>query len=266
MPHLAHPRCLLVEDHADQALILRHLLQSGGFDVLVVDRLDLARQAVLAFKPQILLLDLNLPDGNGQSLITELQSLAHPVPVIVLSGVKHPVSLVRALEEGADDYVIKPFHPQELLARLHAVLRRSRHRSLLAKEPDAKAPHAEEPAVFRFGPFSLNLRLRQLSEQTDNGTSTLTLSATAFALLRLFVSHPYQPLTRGRIATSCLGRDHQTGDRTVDVQIGQLRKLLEPDPHAPVYLRTVWGEGYVFTPEGAPTSPPPGRQFPLPGL
>jgi two-component system, OmpR family, phosphate regulon response regulator OmpR len=266
VPHLAHPRCLLVEDHADQALILRQLLHNGGFDVAVVDRLDLARQAVRDFKPQILLLDLNLPDGNGQSLIEELQSLAQPVPVIVLSGVKHPTSLVRALEEGADDYVMKPFHAQELLARLHAVLRRSRQRALLASPSTPAAQTPADSAVFRFGPYALNLRLRELSEQSESGPISLTLSSTAFALLRLFVSHPYQPLSRQRISSSCLGRNHQPGDRTVDVQMGQLRKLLEADPQAPVYLRTVWGEGYVFTPDGAPTLPPPAQQFPLPGL
>lgn len=260
MPNIAQPRLLLLEDDLELALIIRSTLAANGFEVRHAPSLAAARALLAHYQPDLILLDLNLTDGNGRQLISELQSSATPTPVIVISAVAHPAAKVRALEDGADDFVVKPFHHQELIARIQAVLRRSGH----GRASGTKA------SIISFGRFVLDLRYRELrlrTEQTDAAESRqppteprIALSSNAFALLRLFATHPYQLLTRERIAAAGLGRSYAENSRSIDVLVASLRKIIEEDPADPRIIKTIWGSGYVFNPTAAPASPPPGQQ------
>lgn len=143
------------------------------------------------------------------------------------------------LELGADDYIAKPFNPRELLARVHAVLRR---------RPAGDAPGAPslETETVRFGEFELDLSTRVLKK---NGEPQ-PLTTGEFAVLKAFARHPRQPLSRDKLMEMARGREYEAFDRSLDVQVSRLRKLIEPDPSKPRYLQTVWGLGYVFIPDG----------------
>jgi two-component system phosphate regulon response regulator OmpR len=138
---------------------------------------------------------------------------------------------------GADDYLAKPFNPRELVARIHAVLRRQTDR--LAPG----APAAEGKAAF--GPFTLDFAARTLA----NGGATIHLTTGEFSLVKVFAQHPRQPLAREKLMMLARGREHDVFDRAIDVQVSRLRKLIEPDPANPRYIQTVWGFGYVFVPD-----------------
>jgi len=138
---------------------------------------------------------------------------------------------------GADDYLPKPFNPRELVARIHAVLRR---------QLDRLAPGAPgEEGSMPFGPFALDLSARALLK---DGTS-ISLTTGEFSLLKVFVQHPRQPLAREKLMMLARGRDHEVFDRAIDVQVSRLRKLIEPDPANPRFIQTVWGFGYVYVPD-----------------
>ena len=143
------------------------------------------------------------------------------------------------LEVGADDYLGKPFNPRELLARIHAVLRRRP----LQEAPGA--PSAEDEVV-AFGPFTFDLTTRTLQKTGEE----LSLTTGEFAMLKALVRHSRQPLSREKLALLARGREFEPFDRSLDVQISRLRKLIEDDPTVPRYIQTVWGVGYVFVPDG----------------
>jgi two-component system phosphate regulon response regulator OmpR len=149
------------------------------------------------------------------------------------------VDRIVGLEVGADDYLSKPFNPRELLARIHAVLRR---------RPTLEAPGApsKEAQIVSFGPFEFDLSLRRLSKDGQQ----ISLTTGEFSMLKALVRHPRQPLSRDKLAQLARGREFEPFDRSLDVQISRLRKMLEPDPAQPRYIQTVWGVGYVFVPDG----------------
>jgi two-component system phosphate regulon response regulator OmpR len=139
---------------------------------------------------------------------------------------------------GADDYLPKPFNPRELLARINAVLRR--HERL---QPSAPAIISDNVTI---GEFVFNTSTRSLSR----GSTSIPITSGEFALLKVFVDHPRQPLSRDRLMQLARGRELDVFDRSIDVQVSRLRKLIEPDPTHPRYLQTMWGFGYVFIPDG----------------
>jgi DNA-binding response OmpR family regulator len=141
---------------------------------------------------------------------------------------------------GADDYLPKPFSPRELVARIHAVLRR--HAEYAAPGAPARAGKA------KFGRFVVDLAARTLVD----GDETIHLSTGEFSLLQVFAQHPRRPLAREKLMLLARGRDHDVFDRAIDVQVSRLRKLIEPDPAKPRYIQTVWGFGYVFVPGDGP--------------
>ena len=158
----------------------------------------------------------------------------------MLTAKVEDVDRIVGLEVGADDYLTKPFNPRELLARINAVLRR---------RPVMEAPGAPsmEAMTVNFGPFEFDLALRRLSR----GGEALPLTTGEFSMLKALVRHPRQPLTRDKLAQLARGREFEPFDRSLDVQISRLRKLLETDPAQPRYIQTVWGVGYVFVPDEA---------------
>jgi len=146
---------------------------------------------------------------------------------------------IAGLDLGADDYLPKPFNPGELVARIKAVLRRQSPASTLPGAPDdSKAP-------VRFGPFELNIANRTLSKAGKN----LGLTTGEFAMLKALATHPRVPLSRDKLMELARGREYGVFDRSIDVQVSRLRRLLEEDPAKPRYIQTVWGVGYVFVPD-----------------
>ncbi len=223
---------LVVDDDIElRELVMRYLGQNGFQTAGVGD--GQAMQAYLSSRPvDLILLDIMLPGEDGLSLARGLREHGGP-PVIMLSARGESVDRIVGLEVGADDYLAKPFDHRELLARVRAVLRR------------AQIP-AQAGRLFRFGPCVLDRETRHL---TRNG-ETLPLSGAEYALLLAFVDHPDQILSRDRLVDLLRGYDRSPFDRMVDVRVTRLRRRIEPDQARPVYIRTVRGEGYLFTPSG----------------
>src|SRR4029077_11778542 len=150
------------------------------------------------------------------------------------------VDRIVGLEMGADDYLPKPFNPRELLARINAVLRRRAP----AGPPGAPAAGGEQ---YDFGAFSFNTATRTLTK----AGKPVSLTTGAVLILKVLVQHPRQPLSRDKLMELARGREYEVFDRSIDVQISRLRKVIEEDASHPRYIQTVWGFGYVFVPDGA---------------
>ena len=160
------------------------------------------------------------------------------MPIVMLTARGDEVDRIIGLEMGADDYLPKPFNPRELLSRVNAVLRR--HKSVVPGSP------VEAGEKIGFGDFTFDLSTRSL---TRNGEQ-LSITSGEFALLKVLVDHARQPLSRDKLMQLARGRDLEVFDRSVDVQISRLRRLIEDDPANPRFIQTVWGFGYVFVPDG----------------
>lgn len=233
-------RLLVVDDDLRLRDLLGQYLKEQGFVVdLVGDAAEMDRK--LARTPYALMvLDLMLPGEDGLAICRRLRGNGNTVPIIMLTAKGDEIDRIVGLEMGADDYLPKPFNPRELLARIHAVLRRK-----TAMPPGA--PDTEQGAV-TFGAFRLDLATRQL---TKNGT-IIMLTTGEFALLKTLATHARQPLSRDKLMELARGREHEAFDRSIDVQISRLRKLIEADPAKSHHIQTVWGFGYVFVPDGEP--------------
>ncbi len=229
---------LVVDDDRRLQDLLRRYLTSQGFrvetavDGAQMDRL-LARRHFAA-----LVLDLMLPGEDGLSICRRLRAGGDEIPILVLTAKGDEIDRILGLEMGADDYLPKPFNPRELVARLNAILRR-------ARPGPAAAPEAGGGEV-RFGPWVLELDSRRLLRDGE----PQHLTSGEFALLQVLARRPNRPLSRDTLLNLAQGREHNPFDRSVDVQISRLRKLLEEDPARPRYIQTVWGVGYVFVPDG----------------
>ena len=160
-------------------------------------------------------------------------------PIIMLTARGEDVDRIVGLEMGADDYIPKPFNPRELLARIHAVLRRRP-----ANEVPG-APSMEGEGV-KFGEFELDLGTRELRKNGE----PMPLTTGEFAVLKAFARHPGQPLSRDKLMEIARGREYEAVARSLDVQVSRRRKLIEPDPSKPRFLQTGWGLGYIFIPDG----------------
>jgi two-component system OmpR family response regulator len=227
------PHILVVDDDPEIGALLVRYLGGHGFDVGVAAdgsqlRATLARRTVDA-----ILLDLGLPGEDGLTLLRELRQGWHG-PVIVISGRGESVERVVGLELGADDYVTKPFDFRELLARLRSVLRRAKP----AAEPAATRTQLE------FDRLRLDVDARRLLDRDGRDTA---LTTGEFDLLLAFVTRPNQVLSRDQLMNALHGRDAGPMDRTIDVQVGRLRRKVELDAADPQLIRSVRGAGYVFT-------------------
>ncbi len=186
-----------------------------------------------------MVLDLMMPGEDGLSICRRVRGLGDKIPIIMLNAKGDDVDRIVGLEVGADDYLPKPFNPRELVARIQAVLRR-------VPEPPPPGAPSVEPQVVEFGAFSFNLAARSLARNGAN----IALTTGEFALLKVLVQHPRTPLSRDKLMEFARGREFGAFDRSIDVQISRLRKLIEADPAKPAYIQTVWGFGYVFLPDG----------------
>ena len=198
-------------------------------------------------RPDLLVLDLMLPGSDGLSLLRRLRDDGDDLPVLLLSARADGVDRIIGLEQGADDYLAKPFLPRELTARIEAVLRR---RVALP----AGTPLADGDRV-SIGEQVLDLAARTLERPSLDQEEALTvLTSAEFALLAAFVRPPHRPLSRERLVELARGPESNIDSRSMDVQVSRVRKLVEPDPARPRYVQTVWGYGYVFVPDGQPRS------------
>ncbi len=233
-------KILVVDDDQRIRDLLRRYLVQEGFDVMQAEDAKALNRILLRETVDLIVLDLMLPGEDGLSICRRLRAANDKTPIIMLTAKVEDVDRIVGLEVGADDYLGKPFNPRELLARIHAVLRR---------RPPAEAPGApsSENEVVKFGPYSFDLATRSLVK----GDQELPLTTGEFAMLKALVRHPKQPLSRDKLAQMARGREFEPFDRSLDVQVSRLRKMLETDAAAPRYIQTVWGVGYVFVPDGS---------------
>jgi two-component system, OmpR family, phosphate regulon response regulator OmpR len=233
-------KVLVVDDDARIRDLLRRYLTQEGFEVVLAEDGRALNRILMREAVDLIVLDLMLPGEDGLSICRRLRSAKDSTPIIMLTAKGEDIDRIVGLEVGADDYLGKPFNPRELLARIHAVLRR---RPAL-EQPGAPSAEAE---VVQFGPFSFDLATRALKKNEEE----VPLTTGEFAMLKALVRHPRQPLSREKLALLARGREFEPFDRSLDVQVSRLRKLVEDDAAAPRFIQTVWGVGYVFVPDGA---------------
>ena len=234
-------KILVVDDDIRLRDLLRRYLTEQGFQVVTAENAIAMNKLWLRERYDFLVLDLMLPGEDGLSICRRLRGAGDETPIIMLTAKGEDIDRIIGLEMGADDYLPKPFNPRELVARINAVLRR--------KGPD-EAPGAPSgtPQTFEFGSFVLDLATRTLKKDGES----IALTTGEFSVLKVFARHARQPLSREKLMEMARGREYEAFDRSLDVQISRLRKLIEPDPSNPLYIQTVWGLGYVFIPEGQP--------------
>lgn len=231
-------KLLVVDDDARLRGLLERYFTEEGFlvrgaaDAKQMDRI-LARENV-----HLLVLDLMLPGEDGLSICRRLREQNNDLPIVMLTAKGDEIDRIIGLEIGADDYMPKPFNPRELLARINAVLRRQ----------STEAPGAPEQneSLFTFGEYELNVATRKIK----HGEELISLTSGEFAVLKVLVKNPREPLSRDKLMNLARGRDYSALERSIDVQISRLRRMLEEDPTKPRYIQTVWGLGYVFVPDG----------------
>ncbi|TRZ64257.1 MAG: two-component system response regulator OmpR [Rhodocyclaceae bacterium] len=236
------PKILVVDDDLRLRELLNRYLTEQGFTVKPVDGAVAMDKMLARELYDLMVLDLMLPGEDGLAICRRLRGEDNPhhdLPIIMLTAKGDDIDRIVGLEMGADDYLPKPFNPRELVARIHAVLRRR------SAAPPPGAPTTEEQTI-AFGRVSLNLATRELSRDQQ----IIQLTTGEFAVLKVLVQHPRQPLSRDKLMELARGREYDVFDRSIDVQISRLRKLVEEDPAKPRYVQTVWGFGYVFVPDG----------------
>lgn len=231
-------KVLVVDDDLRLRSLLERYLKEQGFLVRTVADAEQMDRLLERENYHLLVLDLMLPGEDGLSICKRLRGNDNKIPIIMLTAKGDEVDKIIGLELGADDYLSKPFNPRELLARIKAVMRR--------QVTDVPGAPATEEKMVEFGEFSLNLATREMYQNE----TVINLTSGEFAVLKSLVTHPRKPLSRDKLMNLARGRDYSALERSIDVQVSRLRRLLEIDPAKPRYIQTVWGVGYVFVPDG----------------
>lgn len=228
---------LVVDDDPDIRELLSTYLGQNGFRVSVAEGGASLRAMLGSDLPDILVLDLMMPGEDGLAL-TRFVKATWNIPILMLSARGEETDRVIGLEVGADDYLAKPFGPRELLARLHALLRR---------RPVAERPDVVTAAgTFAFGPYQLHMDSRTLRK----GLQDVDLTTAEFELLAVLVQRPHRVLSRDDLISLLKGYERDPFDRSIDNRVTRLRRKIEGDPTHPHYIRTVRGQGYLFNPAG----------------
>jgi two-component system, OmpR family, response regulator len=231
------PHILVVDDHREIRDLVARALQKDGFRVSTVADGRAMRKALLDSRIDLVLLDLMLPGEDGLSLCRALRAQSD-IPIIMVTAKGDEIDRVVGLELGADDYVPKPFGSRELIARIRAVLRRNGRRG--PKET------AERPKRYGFDRWIFDVDRREL---VDADAIATPLSTGEFDLLLVMVEHPQRTLSRDQLLDLARGRAANAFDRSIDTQVSRLRKKIESGPGDPKLIKTVWGGGYIFTPD-----------------
>lgn len=224
-------RLLVVDDDPElRELITAYLTKQGYHITAVADGVEMDG-VLLAEDIDLVILDLMLPGEDGLSIAKRLKQDAN-TPIIIVSAQGEDVDRIVGLEVGADDYIAKPFNPRELLARVRAVMRRAHGK-------------AGDGGVVSFGEYRLDLSAQRLAKAGE----PVSLTSGELDLLTILVRHPNRVLDRDRILDLLTGAERSPFDRSIDVRITRLRSKIEPNPGSPIYIRTVWGKGYMFCPD-----------------
>jgi DNA-binding response OmpR family regulator len=220
-------RILVIEDELPMRTALKDCLEAEGYRVLTAAEGQTGLQRALEERPDLVLLDIMMPRLDGYAVCAELRRLASPVPVLMLTAKGQIEDRVKGLDAGADDYLVKPFSTDELLARVRALLRRSRRRG-------------QVPGRLRLGEVQIDFA----RQQAWRGKKPLRLTAKEFAMLRLMMETPGEPVSRERFLDLVWGYTAFPTTRTVDTHIAGLRARIEPNPDSPRWIKTVHGIGY----------------------
>jgi two-component system, OmpR family, response regulator len=232
MNEVAPVRLLIVDDEAALREPLAEYLTRQGFAVSQTASVAEARAALKQTSPDLVLLDIMMPGEDGLSLCRHLVE-TRAIPTIFLTARGEATDRIVGLEIGADDYVVKPFEPRELVARIRSVLRRA----------SRGAPNPAESELLEFEGWRLDPLKRRL---TDPEGAVVAISSVEFRLLLAFLEHPHQVLDRDRLLDLVQGREAHLFDRAVDNQVSRLRRKIEADSRNPQLIQTVWGGGYML--------------------
>ncbi len=227
-------RLLVVDDEPELRKLLKTYLSKEGYDVEAVEDGAALDQYLSKHDVDLVILDLMLPGEDGLSIGRRLRHQKN-LPIIILSARGEELDRIVGLEMGADDYLTKPFNPRELLARIRSVLRRCNETTPPSLTSDDH--------ILVFGPFSLDVQRHKLLKNDED----ISLTTGEFTLLRIFLEHSNRVLNRDTLLEMTKGYDHSPLDRSIDVCVGRLRRKIESNPSEPVYLRTIWGAGYMFS-------------------
>ena len=221
---------VVIEDDRDLCTLLEYNLRNGGYDVTTLHRLHGAEDFIREAQPDLILLDVMLPDGDGFEFCRRLRSspATSGVPILFLTALSQEMDRVLGLEIGGDDYITKPFSPRELLARIRAHLRRGELR--------------QRPGVLASKGLSIDYPARQVSMHGQ----PLDLTATEFSLLGFFAEHPGTAFTRQQLIAKVWGGHKHITPRNIDVHVRRLRERIEENPKHPRWIQTVRGFGYRF--------------------
>ncbi|MPY25380.1 two-component system response regulator OmpR [Shewanella psychropiezotolerans] len=231
-------KILVVDDDMRLRALLERYLMEQGYQVRSAANSEQMDRLLERENFHLLVLDLMLPGEDGLSICRRLRQQGNTIPIVMLTAKGDEVDRIIGLELGADDYLPKPFNPRELLARIKAVMRR--------QSQDVPGAPTQQEEEITFGEFTLNLATREMY----HGEEAISLTSGEFAVLKVLVSHPREPLSRDKLMNLARGRDYSALERSIDVQVSRLRRLIEKDPANPRYIQTVWGLGYVFVPDG----------------
>ena len=231
------PLIWIVDDDVELNEMVKKYLSELGYKVRTLNDGGQLIALLQVQQPNLLILDLMLPGEDGLSLLRKIRQEDNNLPVLMLTARADGVDRIIGLEQGADDYLGKPFLPRELSARISAILRRKNYLPV-------GSPHADSLPI-QFGDVEFNLETRILKRLNN----VVNITTGEFSLLSALVQHPKRPLSRQRLIDLARGPDSITDERSIDVQISRLRRLVEADPSAPRFIQTVWGYGYVFVPD-----------------
>ena len=226
---------LIVDDEPDLLAELKPLLERSGYAVVTAANGEQALTAVAQHAPDLIILDMLMPRLDGRAVLRQLRQADNWTPVLLLTQVNTTSERVLSLQEGADDYLNKPFDPLELLARIQAILRRA--------APKTGASLDQAPRLHS-GSLQLN---RQARTVTLDG-QPIELTSRAFDLLAFLMAHPQQPVSRDRLLDEIWGWAYAVSTRAVDMRVAELRKALRDDAANPRFIETVVGQGYRFLP------------------
>jgi len=231
-------KILVVDDDVRLRSLLERYLVEQNFQVRTAGDGEQMNRLMERENFHLMVLDLMLPGEDGLAICQRLRKENNNIPILMLTAKGDEVDRIIGLELGADDYLPKPFNPRELLARANAVLRR--------RNTEVPGAPSQNEKLITFGDFELNLATREMRR----GDQVNSLTSGEYAVLKSLVTHPREPMSRDKLMNLARGRDYSALERSIDVQISRLRRMIEDDPANPRYIQTVWGLGYVFVPDG----------------